>query len=77
MNNNITSLTHIDKELVGKFRLLIKGTVMCFCDIVFTDSLCYIFTESNINLSMSDELLMCFIHARKYDVNRAMRLVKL
>ncbi len=50
---------------------------MCFCAIVFANSLCYIFTESNINLSMSDELLMCFIHARKYDVNRAMRLVKL
>ncbi|XP_046464254.1 alpha-tocopherol transfer protein-like [Daphnia pulex] len=55
MNNNITSLTHIDKELVGNFRLLIE--------------------ESNINLSMSDELLMCFIHARKYDVNRSMRLL--
>lgn len=31
--------------------------------------------ESNIDLSMSDELLMCFIHARKGDVHRAMKLL--
>nr|CAH0099877.1 unnamed protein product [Daphnia galeata] len=32
--------------------------------------------ESNINFQINDELLMCFIHARKHDVQRAMKLLK-
>ncbi|XP_046656844.1 alpha-tocopherol transfer protein-like [Daphnia pulicaria] len=55
MNKIKSSQTHINKELVAKFRLLIK--------------------EFNINLSMSDELLMCFINARKNDLSRAVKLL--
>ena len=31
--------------------------------------------ESNINFPMSDELLLCFIRARKYDLHRASKMV--
>ncbi|KAI9559554.1 hypothetical protein GHT06_013559 [Daphnia sinensis] len=55
MNSNMRSQIQRSKELLSKFRGIIK--------------------ESDINIVLSDEVLMCFIHARKYDVHRAMKLL--
>lgn len=75
MNNNAKSrILFNDNELISYFRMLIKGknkSVSIFMSCLQSLS----FLESNIDLSMSDELLMCFIHARKGDVHRAMKLV--
>lgn len=55
MNSNTRSQIQRSKDLLSKFRGMIK--------------------ESDINLALSDEVLICFIHARKYDVHRAMKLL--
>lgn len=36
---------------------------------------CICLPGSDINYPMSDELLLCFIRARKYDLDRALKLV--
>ncbi len=66
-----------NNELVTKFRLLIQGNIYIYNIPRFNYRIVYNFIaeSNNKNLTVRDELLLCFIRARKYDLHRALRMV--
>ena len=65
-----------NNELVTKFRSLIRGIIILRIISCFPyQNVFILIKESDINFPMSDELLLCFIRARKNDLHRALKMV--